>query len=121
MPAHKLGAQDSMARRCRRSWAENHDAAQARVGSRHLVLPDRNNRCRWHAAARTNPLVGSEEVRTREPACVQLRTQVVEQRCIKAERPCGRQALIRFTRGLGMARSGDLAGARVEIEAIKAL
>jgi tetratricopeptide (TPR) repeat protein len=30
-------------------------------------------------------------------------------------------SLIRFTRGLGMARSGDLAGARAEIEAIKAL
>ena len=29
--------------------------------------------------------------------------------------------LIRFTRGLGMARSGDLAGAKAEIEAIKAL
>ena len=29
--------------------------------------------------------------------------------------------LIRFTRGLGMARSGDLAGAREEIEAIKTL
>src|SRR5262249_50400012 len=28
---------------------------------------------------------------------------------------------IRFTRGLGMARSGDLGGARAEIEAIKAL
>ena len=42
-------------------------------------------------------------------------------RHVEAERPCGRQALIRFTRGLGMARSGDLAGARAEIEAIKAL
>jgi len=30
-------------------------------------------------------------------------------------------SLIRFTRGLGMARSGDLAGAKAEIEAIKAL
>jgi len=30
-------------------------------------------------------------------------------------------SLIRFTRGLGMARSGDLVGARAEIEAIKAL
>jgi tetratricopeptide (TPR) repeat protein len=30
-------------------------------------------------------------------------------------------SLIRFTRGLGMARAGDLAGARAEIEAIKAL
>jgi len=30
-------------------------------------------------------------------------------------------SLTRFTRGLGMARSGDLAGARAEIEAIKAL
>src|SRR5215470_5031771 len=30
-------------------------------------------------------------------------------------------SLIRFTRGLGMARSGDVAGARAEIEAIKAL
>jgi tetratricopeptide (TPR) repeat protein len=30
-------------------------------------------------------------------------------------------SLIRFTRGLGMARNGDLAGARAEIEAIKAL
>jgi tetratricopeptide (TPR) repeat protein len=30
-------------------------------------------------------------------------------------------SLIRFTRGLGMARSGDLAGARAEIEAIKTL
>ena len=30
-------------------------------------------------------------------------------------------SLIRFTRGLGMARSGDLAGAKGEIEAIKAL
>src|SRR5262249_1276086 len=30
-------------------------------------------------------------------------------------------SLIRFTRGLGMARSGDLAGAQAEIEAIKAL
>ena len=30
-------------------------------------------------------------------------------------------SLIRFTRGLGMARSGDLAGAQTEIEAIKAL
>jgi tetratricopeptide (TPR) repeat protein len=30
-------------------------------------------------------------------------------------------SLIRFTRGLGMARRGDLAGARAEIEAIKAL
>jgi tetratricopeptide (TPR) repeat protein len=30
-------------------------------------------------------------------------------------------SLIRFTRGLGMARSGDLAGARAEVEAIKAL
>jgi tetratricopeptide (TPR) repeat protein len=30
-------------------------------------------------------------------------------------------SLIRFTRGLGMARSGDLAGARGEIEAIKGL
>ena len=29
--------------------------------------------------------------------------------------------LIRFTRGLGMARTGDLAGAKAEIEAIKAL
>ena len=30
-------------------------------------------------------------------------------------------SLIRFTRGLGMARTGDLAGAKAEIEAIKAL
>ena len=30
-------------------------------------------------------------------------------------------SLIRFTRGLGMARSGDLGGAKAEIEAIKAL
>jgi tetratricopeptide (TPR) repeat protein len=30
-------------------------------------------------------------------------------------------SLIRFTRGLGMARSGDVAGAKAEIEAIKAL
>ena len=30
-------------------------------------------------------------------------------------------SLIRFTRGLGMARSGDLAGAKAEIDAIKAL
>jgi hypothetical protein len=30
-------------------------------------------------------------------------------------------SLIRFTRGLGMARSGDLGGARAEIEAIKGL
>src|SRR5437016_767416 len=30
-------------------------------------------------------------------------------------------SLIRFTRGLGMARTGDLAGARAEIEAIKTL
>jgi len=30
-------------------------------------------------------------------------------------------SLIRFTRGLGMARNGDLTGARAEIEAIKAL
>ena len=30
-------------------------------------------------------------------------------------------SLIRFTRGLGMARSGDLTGARAEVEAIKAL
>jgi hypothetical protein len=30
-------------------------------------------------------------------------------------------SLTRFTRGLGMARSGDLAGAKGEIEAIKAL
>ena len=30
-------------------------------------------------------------------------------------------SLIRFTRGLGMARSGDLAGAKAEIEAIKGL
>src|SRR6476659_265889 len=30
-------------------------------------------------------------------------------------------SLIRFTRGLGMARGGDLAGARVEVEAIKTL
>jgi len=30
-------------------------------------------------------------------------------------------SLIRFTRGLGMARTGDLAGAKTEIEAIKAL
>src|SRR5262249_8179303 len=30
-------------------------------------------------------------------------------------------SLTRFTRGLGMARTGDLAGARAEIEAIKAL
>jgi hypothetical protein len=30
-------------------------------------------------------------------------------------------ALTHFTRGLGMARSGDIAGARQEIEAIKAL
>jgi tetratricopeptide (TPR) repeat protein len=30
-------------------------------------------------------------------------------------------SLIRFTRGLGMARTGDVAGARAEIEAIKAL
>jgi tetratricopeptide (TPR) repeat protein len=30
-------------------------------------------------------------------------------------------SLIRFTRGLGMARTGDLAGARTEIEAIKVL
>jgi tetratricopeptide (TPR) repeat protein len=30
-------------------------------------------------------------------------------------------SLIRFTRGLGMARSGDLAGAKAEIEAMKAL
>jgi tetratricopeptide (TPR) repeat protein len=30
-------------------------------------------------------------------------------------------SLIRFTRGLGMARSGDLVGARAEIESIKAL
>jgi tetratricopeptide (TPR) repeat protein len=30
-------------------------------------------------------------------------------------------SLIRFTRGLGMARSGDLAGAKAEIEAIKTL
>jgi len=30
-------------------------------------------------------------------------------------------SLIRFTRGLGMARTGDLAGAKAEIEAMKAL
>jgi hypothetical protein len=30
-------------------------------------------------------------------------------------------SLIRFTRGLGMARNGDLSGAKAEIEAIKAL
>src|SRR4030095_2999882 len=30
-------------------------------------------------------------------------------------------SLTRFTRGLGMARTGDLAGARAEIEAIRAL
>jgi tetratricopeptide (TPR) repeat protein len=31
------------------------------------------------------------------------------------------RSFLRFTRGLGMARSGDLAGAKAEIEAIKAL
>ena len=30
-------------------------------------------------------------------------------------------SLYRFTRGLGMARSGDVAGAKQEIEAMKAL
>src|SRR5262249_52468039 len=74
-------------------WGPKHDAALARVGSRHLVFPERNNRRRWHAAARADPLVGSEEARTREPACVQLWTQFVEQRCIQAERHHGGDAI----------------------------
>src|SRR5262245_14266673 len=43
------------------------------VRSRDLVLTNWNNRRRWLTTNHPDPLIGSEEVRTRQPACVQLR------------------------------------------------
>src|SRR5262249_2958703 len=56
------------------------------VRSRDLVLVNWNDRRRWLATDHTNSLVGSKEVGTGKPACVQLRTQFVEQRPVQAER-----------------------------------